>query len=161
VPAIRQKLRDLGEKNMKPRNLALAVLIFMSGTAFAGAGSADVVIFPDQINWVSLPFAPGAKVAWLAGAVDKPEIYTIRVHLDAGAKIPPHTHPDTRMITVLSGQLLAGQGAKFGEEATKTYGPGTFFVVPAGAPHFAWAKDGEAVYQESGFGPSPSALIKQ
>jgi quercetin dioxygenase-like cupin family protein len=146
---------------MKPRNMAVVALALLFGTAFAGAQTADVVIAPDQIKWVSLPFAPGAKAAWLLGAADKSEIYTIRVHLDAGAKIPPHTHPDTRMITVLSGELLAGRGAKFGEEGTKTYGPGTFFVVPAGAPHFAWAKNGEAVYQESGFGPSPSALIKQ
>jgi len=33
--------------------------------------------------------------------------------------------------------------------------------VPAGAPHFSWAKNGETVYQESGMGPSPSVLIKQ
>jgi quercetin dioxygenase-like cupin family protein len=119
------------------------------------------VIFPDQVKWTPLPFAPGAKAAWLAGGADKAENYTVRVHLDAGAKIPPHSHGDTRMITVLSGEVYVGRSAKFAEDATKAYGPGTFFIVPAGAPHYAWAKNGEAIYQESGTGPSSTALIKE
>jgi quercetin dioxygenase-like cupin family protein len=146
---------------MHPVKTAAAIILLGLGTAFAGAQTAEVKITPDEIKWVPLPFAPGAKAAWLAGGVDRTEIYTIRVHLDRGAKIPPHTHPDTRMITVLSGELLAGRGTEFREDAMQSFGPGSFFVVPAGAPHFAWAKDGEAVYQESGFGPSPSILIKQ
>ena len=141
--------------------MACAALAIAFGLQSAGAQSADTVILPDQIKWMALPFAPGAKVAWLAGGVDRSEIYTIRVHLDPGSKIPPHTHPDTRMITVLAGELHAGRGTTFSEDAMKVYGPGTFFVVPAGAPHFAWAKNGETVYQESGMGPSPSVLIRQ
>jgi quercetin dioxygenase-like cupin family protein len=130
------------------------------GTAFAGAQTADVVITPDEIKWSPLPFAPGAKVAFLAGGVDKAEIYTIRAHLDAGTKIPPHTHPDTRMITVLAGEVYAGRDTTFSEDAVKVYGPGTFFVVPAGAPHYTWAESGETIYQESGFGPTRTVLIK-
>jgi quercetin dioxygenase-like cupin family protein len=146
---------------MKPKNLALAALVVVFGTAFAGAQSADIVVTPDEITWMPLPFGPGTKIAWLTGAVDKAEIYTLRVHLDPGAKIPPHTHPDTRMVTVISGELSAGRGATFSEDALKTYKAGTFYVVPAGAPHFAFAKNGEVIYQESGMGPTPSFLIKQ
>ncbi|MEK6211372.1 MAG: hypothetical protein AABM64_13560 [Pseudomonadota bacterium] len=38
--------------------------------------------------------------------------------------------------------------------ALKGYGPGTVIVVPAGAPHFSACKDGVAVVQESGVGPT-------
>jgi quercetin dioxygenase-like cupin family protein len=65
------------------------------------------------------------------------------------------------MITVISGELSAGRGTTFAEDALKTYKAGTFFVVPANAPHFAFAKNGEVIYQESGMGPTPSFLVKQ
>jgi hypothetical protein len=32
-------------------------------------------------------------------------------------------------------------------------------VAPAGVPHYIWAKDGEALYQEAGMGPTGVTLI--
>jgi quercetin dioxygenase-like cupin family protein len=143
-------------------NPAAAALLLVCSVTYARTEPVDVLVSypPDEPKWVGLPFAPGVKAAWLTGAVDKAELYTLRVHLDKGAKVPPHTHPDTRMITVLSGELSFGHGAHFTEDDAKIYGPGSFFVVPAGLPHFVFAKNGEAVYQEAGLGPSPTLLIK-
>lgn len=140
---------------MKSGHFALvAALTLVLATTWASAATSDFVFAPDHIKWAPLPFAPGAKAAWLIGP-DKEELSILRVHLDAGAKMPPHTHLDTRVVTVLSGELYAGRGATFSEDAVKAYGPGTSFVVPVGASHFAWAKAGEVTYQEAAAGPSP------
>ena len=39
--------------------------------------------------------------------------------------------------------------------------PGGFFTVPAGVPHYTRAGDGEVIYQENGYGPSPTKLLTE
>ncbi len=80
--------------------------------------------------------------------------YTIRVHIAKGGKIMPHIHPDTRLVTVVDGELCYGFGAVFDPDGCKLYPEGSYFIVPANAPHFGYGKTGDAVYQESGVGPS-------
>ena len=86
-------------------------------------------------------------------------LYTIRVRLIEGGIINPHRHPDTRQITVLEGTLYAGQGSKVGPSHTTPYTAGSFFVIPAKAVHFSWAREGEVIYQETGIGPTANELI--
>ncbi len=124
------------------------------------AQTAPVTLLPGEIKYAPLPFAQGVDAVWLTGGPAAEGAYTVRVRMTRDAKIPPHTHPDTRQVTVLSGELAAGLGMAFDANAVKTYPAGSFFTVPAGVPHFVWAKNGEAIYQESGVGPSPTALIK-
>ena len=38
---------------------------------------------------------------------------------------------------------------------------GAVYVTPAHVPHYIWAKDGEALYQESGIGPTATVIIKR
>ena len=47
----------------------------------------------------------------------KPGPYTIRLKFPAGFKVVPHTHPDSREVTVLSGTRYTGYGET--PEATK------------------------------------------
>ena len=115
---------------------------------------------PSEIKYVPIPFAPGAEYTFLASDVAKSENYELRVHLKPDAKIPPHTHPDTRMPTILSGELAIGTGAKFDPENTTSIPTGGFFVMPAGVIHWAWAKSGEVTYQEAGTGPTGTTLVK-
>jgi quercetin dioxygenase-like cupin family protein len=115
---------------------------------------------PDEIHWAPIPFAHGAQFAWLVGGPDRAGPYTLRVRLEADGKIPPHTHPDPRMVTVLSGELWVGRGARFDPSIAQGFPAGSFFITPAGAPHYAFAKS-ETVYQESGVGPSPTNLIEK
>jgi quercetin dioxygenase-like cupin family protein len=115
---------------------------------------------PSEMKFNPIPFAPGAESIYLASDGNKAEMYTLRVHLAKDAKIPPHTHPDSRMITVLSGELFAGTG-KTPDPANGVLLPaGSFLVVPAGAVHWSWAKNGETVYQETGNGPTATNLVK-
>jgi quercetin dioxygenase-like cupin family protein len=124
------------------------------------AQTAPVTLLPGEITYAPLPFAQGVDAAWLAGGPAAEGAYTVRVRISRDAKIPPHTHPDTRQITVLSGELFAGLGTAFDPNAVKAYPAGSFFTMPAGVAHYVWAKGGEVIYQESGNGPSPTALIK-
>ncbi len=47
------------------------------------------------------------------------------------------------------------------EDKATRYPPGSYVVIPAGAVHFAWAKEGEVVYQESGIGPTGNMFVKR
>ncbi len=102
--------------------------------------------------------ATGAFAATLDGSTTKAAPYTIRVHITKGGKILPHTHPDPRVITVVDGNLCYGFGDTFDTEACTMYPEGSYFLVPGNAPHYGYGKE-EAVYQESGVGPSAFNLV--
>lgn len=104
--------------------------------------------------------ATGAFAATLDGAAAKAGPYTIRIHITKGGKIFPHTHPDPRVITVVDGNLCYGFGDTFDENGCEIYPEGSYFLVPANAPHYGFGKE-EAVYQESGVGPSSFDLVNK
>lgn len=96
---------------------------------------------------------PGAFSAMLDGSTSAAAPYTIRVHMTKGGKIAPHSHPDTRVVTVVDGELCYGFAAVFDQDACTLYPEGSYFLVPANVPHYGYGKS-DAVYQESGVGPS-------
>jgi quercetin dioxygenase-like cupin family protein len=114
---------------------------------------------PDDAHWTSPPNLPGVQGAWLLGAQDKPGPYLLRVRLAHGARIPPHTHPDERSTTVLGGTILVGFGETFDESRMVPVPAGSVYIAPAGVPHYLWARDGAATYQESGAGPSGTDIL--
>jgi quercetin dioxygenase-like cupin family protein len=118
---------------------------------YAGKASASWV---EGVKYTSMGQGTGAFSATLDGSTNKAAPYTIRVHITKGGKIQPHTHPDTRLITVVDGELCYGFGDAFDENGCKLYPEGSYFVVPGNVPHYGFGKTGEAVYQESGVGPS-------
>ena len=98
----------------------------------------------------SLP--AGAKVAVLEGDPAKEGPFAIRLQMPAGYKIPAHTHPTAEHVTVISGTLNLGMGAKFDEATAKEMPAGAYAVMPAGMQHFAGSKTG-CVVQVHGTGP--------
>ena len=126
------------------------------------AASAAACTSPPQANsawtkgatFTSMGPGTGAFSAVIDGSTTAAAPYTIRVHMTKGGKIIPHTHPDARVITVVDGELCYGFGDVFDPDGCKLYPEGSYFVVPANAPHFGYGKTGDAVYQESGVGPS-------
>jgi quercetin dioxygenase-like cupin family protein len=112
------------------------------------------VVLPTALTWTSPPNNPALQGAWVLGAEQKPGPYILRVKLAAGGKIAPHTHPDERNSTVLSGTVYVGFGKTFDAAKMVAVPPGGVYVAPANVPHFVWAKDGEVVYQEAGVGPT-------
>ncbi len=94
--------------------------------AFARAEApAPEPLLPESFKWFSPPDNPVVQAAWVVGAESEPALYALRVRLEAGGRIAPHTHPDTRYSTMLSGTLYVGFGA--------VEDPSAMVAVPAGA----------------------------
>ena len=123
--------------------------------------NAPAPISPESLPWTSPPNVPGLRAAWVLGAEQKPGVYLLRVHLAPGTRIPPHTHPDERNTTVLIGTINVGFGETVDESRMVVVPAGAVYVTPAHVPHYIWAKDGEALYQESGIGPTATVIIKR
>jgi quercetin dioxygenase-like cupin family protein len=117
-------------------------------------------ILPEALEWSSPPTLGGVRGAWIIGAEGRAGTYVFRVQLAADARIPPHTHPDTRYTTVLSGTLQVGFGTDFDPDQTVAIPAGAVYVAPAGTPHYIWARDGAVEYQEAGIGPTATQLVK-
>jgi quercetin dioxygenase-like cupin family protein len=73
----------------------------------------------------------------------------------------PHWHPDEpRTIVVLSGTLYFGFGEHWDEGKLEPLPPGTFFIEPANATHYAWAKDEDVILQLTSIGPSGTTPVQ-
>ncbi|MCU1287039.1 MAG: anti-ECFsigma factor, ChrR [Acidobacteriales bacterium] len=109
---------------------------------------------PDELQWgAPPPFVPlGAQLAVLQGDPSKTGLYTVRLKVPDGYKIPPHWHPTAENVTVISGTLKVGMGAKWDETNATVINTGGFASVPARMKHFAWSA-GETVIQIHGMGP--------
>ncbi|HSW12969.1 MAG TPA: cupin domain-containing protein [Solimonas sp.] len=138
---------------------AVVLLLSLLAGAAAAETAAVTVVTPDALVWRSEPAAPGAAVA-VAQGDPKSGPYVLRVRFERGARSAPHRHPDTRSITVLSGNYWFATGTRYDEAALQAHGPGTLLVVPAGTPHFSAAKDGEVLVQENGNGPTALERIE-
>lgn len=137
--------------------LALAMLGVATGLAGGdhdGKMNSDIHLSPAALKWVDAPpsLPKGAKVAVLEGDPSKKGHFVMRAKLPDGYRIMPHTHPKDERVTVLSGTLYLGQGAKFDAKAAKALTPGSYAKTGANMKHFGWAK-GETVIQVHGEGP--------
>ena len=111
-------------------------------------------IYQDNIKWSPFPaFPPAARLAILVGNPKEAEPYVVRVKVPAGVILMPHTHPEDRIYTVISGIFYIGLGTKFDASKLKAYPPGSVIVLPGNTPHFHWAKSGEYVTQVTAIGP--------
>jgi quercetin dioxygenase-like cupin family protein len=111
-------------------------------------------LLSENIKWQSFPaFPPEARLAVLVGEPAKPGPYVVRVKLPAGVKLMPHTHPEDRIYTVVSGVFYIGLGTAFDPDKLQAYAPGSVIVLPANTPHFHWAKSGDYMTQVAGNGP--------
>ena len=111
-------------------------------------------ILPEDIDWKPFPaFPASARLAVVVGDPAGPGLYTTRVKVPSGVKLMPHTHPEDRIYTVISGVFYIGLGEHFDSEKLKAYPPGAVVVLPGSTPHFHWARSGEYVTQISAIGP--------
>jgi len=125
----------------------------------AGASEADppgfAQVLPDEVHWsASKAIPPGGETAVIYGDAGKPHLYISRVRQPAGYKVAPHSHPEDRVYTVISGTFYIGFGDHFDPTRLKAFPAGSVFVVPAKESHFHWMRSGESVVQITGVGPS-------
>jgi quercetin dioxygenase-like cupin family protein len=120
----------------------------------AATTSEHVMFAAADLKWVDAPpsLPAGAKIAILEGDPKKEGLFTIRLQMPAGFKIPAHTHPTAEHVTVISGTLNLGMGPKFDEATAKDMATGGYAVMPAGMQHFAGSKEG-CIVQVHAMGP--------
>lgn len=147
---------------MKQVNAVGAVMLVALLTPLAAPAEPVLqAVRPDNIAWKEIRKEPPLSRAFIQGDQDKPGAFTFRVRAAAGHKLLPHTHPDDRVITVIEGTYWSAVGDVFDESRLMVFPRGSFYVVPAGVPHFSAVLEGETIFQESGIGPSRNDMIPQ
>ena len=124
----------------------------LAAPAYAQHAEVTTVV-PESLKWSPTPF-PDVTSAVVAGDPTANSMYVVFAKYKAGGKSAPHTHPDQRVVTVLSGTYYAGHGTLFDEAKTEPFHPGSVLIIPGNTVHYAWAKDGELILQEVGTGPT-------
>ena len=100
----------------------------------------------------------GMEQVILVGDPSKPGPYTLRLKFPAGYKLAPHTHPDYREVTILSGTWYTGYGEKFDTAALKALPAGSFYTEPANVAHFVEVRE-PVMIQVRGIGPSGRKFV--
>src|SRR5438552_15058589 len=116
------------EKPMFPSHLRRGATFALVAATFLWLGSvtaADVkslnpsaikITPPDKIQWTTSP--SGSSQAILAGDPAKPGMYIVLTKWSAGHMSRPHSHPNDRFITVISGTWWVGTGSKYDPDST-------------------------------------------
>jgi len=135
--------------------VGLATLCSGALTVAQQPASGHVLVSPPAIKWGPAPpgLPPGGEAAVLAGdPAVAGELFTLRLKLPAGYKVPPHWHPGDESVTVVSGQLMVGMGETFDAAKMHALGAGSFAKMPKEMRHYAQAK-GATIIQVHGIGP--------
>lgn len=128
--------------------------IFNSDAPPTGPPAPHVMVAPGALKWQDGPpgLPPGARFAVVSGDPAQPQPFVIRAQVPAGYRVPPHWHPTTENLTVLSGTVALGMGDQFNESAMTELGTGGFFTVPEEMRHYFMAKTA-STFQVHGMGP--------
>jgi quercetin dioxygenase-like cupin family protein len=144
---------------MRPALLApLMLAAALAACAHAPASAPNP--WTQNVRFAPMGSAEGAEAATVAGAQNAAGLYTVRVHIRQGGSIAPHTHPDARILTVVSGEVYYGFGSTVDLASAQLYKTGAVFTVPANAPHWAQATTSDVVYQEAGMGPTAFVPVR-
>ncbi|MBV8590786.1 MAG: cupin domain-containing protein [Acetobacteraceae bacterium] len=124
----------------------------------SGDSKQAVQLTPEGINFRSVEGKPGVfPPTWLGSRASS--AFTLFSSKWKDASNPPHTHPDGRATTVITGKVLYGLGDRIAPESAKVYGPGSFYYTPPSTPHYLVATEGEVIYEEAGMGPWASIPV--
>jgi len=140
-------------------NASTAIFVFACATAYSGEGDV-MVLTPSEMKWGAQGglAMPGMEQLKLVGDPAKPGPYTLRLKFPAGYKLAPHTHPDSREVTILTGTWYTGYGETFDPAKLKALPAGSFYTEPANVPHFVEVRE-PVVIQVSGTGPSGRKFV--
>jgi quercetin dioxygenase-like cupin family protein len=135
--------------------LISVALIALAGSALAQDAMKATRVKPNELTWKDNPALPkGAQLAVLVGDPTKAEPVVVRVKFPANYQVPPHTHPYTELVTVVSGSIGLGMGEKFDTTKGEMVEAGTFNVVPVRHAHYAWTGSEGAIVQVQYTGPA-------
>jgi quercetin dioxygenase-like cupin family protein len=135
--------------------LPLFLLVPASFAKDQPAAAAGCSVTRDRdVTWVPGPASvpAGAMVAVLEGDPAQAGPFTMRIKFAARTRIPAHTHPAAESVVVVRGRFGIGCGDRYDEDGLQWLGPGDFFTMAAGAPHFGFSRT-ESVIEIHATGP--------
>jgi quercetin dioxygenase-like cupin family protein len=156
-----QAISQSGPARRLVRRATFAAALLLSAAALGQTNDPQpVVLTPSEMSWIAQgPLAaPGMEQLNLVGNPSKPGPYTLRLKFPKGFRIAPHTHPDSREITILSGVFATGYAATFDHAKLKVLPAGSFYTEPANVPHFIEIEE-DTILQVSGTGPSARKFV--
>ena len=138
---------------------AAALALSFAAAAFA-QNTAPLALTADKMHWSSQGglAMPGLEQVSLVGDPSKPGPYTIRLKFPPGYKLPPHTHPDAREVTILSGTLYTAYWDGTKTTMLKELPTGSFYTEPSNIIHVVEARE-PTMIQVSGIGPSGRRFV--
>lgn len=135
--------------------LALGGAALSPARARADIDPKSITIVPfDKLDFKGPVGQP--QIANVFGDPNKPGLYGIVIKWPPHTNSRPHSHPNDRYITVLSGVWWINTGAKFSPDTMVPMKPGSFIIHHAGEIHYDGAKDDPAMIYIVGMGPAPS-----
>ncbi len=135
--------------------LLLSTCLFaVVGLAAAADTAHSGVIKPDGIVWKDNPaFPKGVKIATLVGDPSKVgDTVVLRIKFPPNFQMPPHTHPYSEVVTIISGHIGTNSGEKV-DTSSGLLPPGSMWVYPAKHSHYAWTGPEEGILQVQFTGP--------
>ncbi len=128
----------------------------------AGAAVQVMRLTPAELTWTVGPpmLPPGAGMAVIEGAFNKPGPFTVRLRFPANYRIPAHWHAVKVTVTVISGTFNMGLGDELDTNNGKALPTGSIFEMPATIHHFGWTSE-ETIIQEHGIGPLSVNYLNQ
>jgi len=143
---------------MKP--IPLILLLALAGSALAADPAKPdtkpmqhAVTHAADTAWGPAPpsLPAGVQAAVLVGDPGKPGVFTIRLKMPPGYRVPRHWHPTDEAVTLIEGDLTLSMG-EAGMAHDGVLAPGDFVNLPAQMHHEASSKGG-AVVQVQAVGP--------
>ena len=143
--------------------MKVRLLLTLAGLAISFAGPVSMaqdamkVVTADELVWKEHPLFKGAQICNVFGDPTKAETIILRVKFPPHFKVPPHTHPYSEVVTVLSGTYWNAMGEDM--EKGVMLKPGSVFVLPANHVRRTWTTDEEVLIQLNFTGPGGIAFI--
>jgi quercetin dioxygenase-like cupin family protein len=143
---------------MKIRSVVALLWLAISFAVPASmAEDAMKVVTADELVWKEHPLFKGAQIVNVFGDTTKAETIVLRVKFPPHFKVPPHTHPYSEVVTVLSGTYWNAMGDDM--EKGVMLKPGSVFMLPANHVHRTWTTDEEVVIQLNFTGPGGITFV--
>lgn len=117
--------------------------------------SQHTMVTPKEMRWKPGPAAlpPGSQMVVIEGdPAAAGKLFTFRLRLPAGYRIPPHFHPADEHLTIISGEFIMGMGEKVDESNVQALPAGSFAVMPVNVRHYAFTRQ-PTVVQVHAVGP--------
>jgi quercetin dioxygenase-like cupin family protein len=128
---------------------------FIAAPARAELNPAALQVIPfDTLKFKGEPGSQQTAVVF--GDPAKPGLYGIVIKWPPHTNSRPHSHPNDRYVTVLSGVWWVNTGPRFTPDTMVAMRPGAFVIHYANQIHYDGAKDDPAMIYIVGMGPAPS-----